>query len=691
MQADVVSAHRVGRISRIRALPLASNHHLGMAIAKLYLATRWDWEYATRPGFPNDFSEHRPPIGVDTMDSAQSLVIPGIVRYGPWVELTGVPSCSKPPALMSTSVWVSFLSSTSFRPISRRPFPLKGPSMNKTIWSCWFQGREAAPPLAKKCLSSWERSNPGWKLRCLDATTIERYVPVRQYIDLNGQSLTAASLSDLVRILLLREFGGVWVDATLFCNRPLDEWLPGVMEEGFFAFAAPGPDRPLSSWFLSAGSDNHLISTWCRRTIEYWSDRADSDDYFWFQHLFREMCEADRQAAEAWSRVPKVSADAPHALQFGGHMYRPQTEVLAEIDWTTPVFKLTYRLPEEGLNPGSLLEYLLERDGDEHGPYARGPGPAAPTPSGAAAPKSFASLKVSTENLGDHIQIISGLRLLSRLGIEPTRYIDRDDEIRSAPGLNEENDPVGILLNGWFKTNRAEWPPHPKLAPLIFGFHIRPFQCPELLSDASIDFLRRYQPIGCRDIYTESILRSKGVEVFTSNCLSLTLAGRIENSATQTEVFVVSRDERIRDYIPQSLEPYTFVSHYSGSSDFAANMRRAEELLETYRSRAKLIVTTLLHCALPAIAMGIPVVAIYPLSDETAHVSDRERFSSLARLMRIHRFDEIEGVDWSPAPIDVSEIKLQILDRFYQMAARWRIAPPPLMGPIAPSSVLPPP
>ena len=158
----------------------------------------------------------------------------------------------------------------------------------------------------------------------------------------------------------------------------------------------------------------------------------------------------------------------------------------------------------------------------------------------------FASLKVSTENLGDHIQIISGLRLLSRLGIEPTRYIDRDNEIQSAPGLDEEDGPVGILLNGWFKTNRAEWPPHPKLVPLIYGIHIRPNQCPELLSDASVDFFRRHQPIGCRDVYTENLLRSKGVEAFTSNCLSLTLPRRIDDPETQTEVFVVSRDERIR-------------------------------------------------------------------------------------------------------------------------------------------------
>ena len=383
-----------------------------------------------------------------------------------------------------------------------------------------------------------------------------------------------------------------------------------------------------------------------------------------------------------------MSADAPHALQFGGRMYRPAAEARNTIDWTTPVFKLTHRLSKDGLKPGSLLEYLLRHD--EGGRQVDELAP----PAGAAAgvtPRSFASLKVSTENLGDHIQIISGLRLLSRLGVEPTRYIDRDNEIQSAPGLDEEDGPVGILLNGWFKTNRAEWPPHPKLAPLIHGFHIRLFQCPELISDASIDFFRRHQPIGCRDVYTETLLRSKGVEAFTSNCLSLTLSRRIDDPKAQTEVFVVSRDERIKGYLPPSVGPYTFVNHYSGSSDFAANMTRAEELLDAYRSRAKLIITTLLHCALPAIAMGIPVVVFYPLNDETAHASDRERFSSLEGLVRVHRFEEIESVDWNPKPIDVGEIKLKILDRFYEMAARWRIAPPPPIGPIAPSSALPPP
>jgi hypothetical protein len=560
--------------------------------------------------------------------------------------------------------------------------------MKKTIWSCWFQGRDAAPHLIKRCFASWDRKNPGWDFRCLDAVSIQRYVNLQGVVDLHRQSVTAASLSDIVRILLLHEFGGVWVDATLLCNRPLDDWLPSTMSQGFFAFAAPAQDRLLSSWFLSAVPDHYLISAWCRRIVEYWSDRPNAENYFWFHDLFNDLCNSDDIAAEAWLRVPKISADGPHSVQFGGLMYRPQADAIDSVDWTTPVFKLTYRLPEQGVPSGSFLEYLLDHDDDDIRPSNQ----THPISNQRMVepPRRFASLKVSTENLGDHIQIFAGLRLLARLGIEPTRYFDRDEEIHSAPGLDQEFGPVGILLNGWFKTNREEWPPHPKLMPLILGFHIRLFQCPELISEASIEFFRQHQPIGCRDVYTTSLLRNRGVQAFTSNCLSLTFPRRIDNRAAQTEVFVVSRDERIKNYLPHSIGSYTFVSHYTGSRDFSANLVQAQELLETYRSRAKLIVTTLLHCALPAISMGIPVVVFYPLNDEAAHNSDRERFSSLEELVRVYRFDEIENVNWKPTPIDISETKLAILDRFYEMTAQWALKPLSPIGPLAPASVLPP-
>jgi Capsular polysaccharide synthesis protein len=74
--------------------------------------------------------------------------------------------------------------------------------------------------LVQKCLRSWEDQNPGWDVRCLDDSSALHYAPVLVYFDLTKRDVTVASLSDVLRISVLDEFESVWVDATLFCNRP---------------------------------------------------------------------------------------------------------------------------------------------------------------------------------------------------------------------------------------------------------------------------------------------------------------------------------------------------------------------------------------------------------------------------------------------------------------------------------------
>lgn len=607
--------------------------------------------------------------------------------------------------------------------------------MNKVIWTCWFQGRDQAPQLVQRCLSSWETQNPTWELRCLDSRLLQRYVDIPSFY---GKIITHASLSDVLRILLLREYGGIWADATLLCNRPLDTWLDAYLEQGFFAFARPpGSARPLSTWFLATEEHHLLVARWCARTLDFWAEHRRADDYFWSHGLFRDLLKTDPEFAHTWNMVPKVSVDGPCAIHHLG-MATPAAEVSERVDWQTPVFKLTYRIDERALGSDTLLSRALDAANPRTPTSPRHLTPLAPTPSSGSrtchaarqvlpsgpcqrkwrilttisvlasslrvklcrlvARKrtsfdptiTFASLKVSTENIGDHIQILAGRRLLARLGVHPTVYIDRDNEIASCDTLRRQSGQVAMLLNGWFKTNRNQWPPHPKIVPVFLGFHIRLFQCPELLSNEAVNYYTRYAPIGCRDVHTERLLRKNGIEAFVSNCLTLTLPRRRDDPRKQSKVFVVSRDRRMLDMLPKEICPYTYVSHYTGSRDFHANMSRAERLLNTYCSEARLIVTTLLHCALPAIAMGILVVVFYPLNDETRHASDRERFSALQELVPVYRLDEMDRVNWNPSPVPVGRQKLTIIDQLSRLAAeRWSLPEVEPVGPIAPSSALP--
>jgi hypothetical protein len=231
--------------------------------------------------------------------------------------------------------------------------------MERTIWSCWFQGQDSAPPLVRRCLASWATRNPGWDLRVLDRASFEQFV---QLPDLTGKRLSLASLSDLLRAHLLGRFGGIWVDATLYCNRRLEDWLQPVCGQGFFAFARPGPDRELASWFLAAEPDNRLIGEWLNAARHYWVQRRETDDYFWFHHLFGELCRRDPEFARAWQQVPKWSAHGPHAMQELG-LTSSAGLVDPRIDWSSPVFKLSHHLGPGDYRPGTLIWELLESGG----------------------------------------------------------------------------------------------------------------------------------------------------------------------------------------------------------------------------------------------------------------------------------------------------------------------------------------
>lgn len=279
--------------------------------------------------------------------------------------------------------------------------------MTKVIWILWLQGWEEAPEVVRLCYQSWRQQNPGWEVRFLDAETLVDYLPTSETLDLLvGRQITKASFSDLVRVSLLGEYGGVWVDATLFCHRPLDSWLSKAMPNGVFAFSRPSPDRPIASWFLAAKEGNHLIAKYRDHVLAYWKNRTVADDYFWFHYTFRDLLLSDSTALEIWRTTPKISADNPHAILRHGVTVPIEDSNPMAVD--TPVSKLTYRFepPMHSIGqrgtPRTPLDHLRERVATKEN-YA----PIRPEPLANQGSVNFGGISLSTTNLGDHIQVLA--------------------------------------------------------------------------------------------------------------------------------------------------------------------------------------------------------------------------------------------------------------------------------------------
>lgn len=266
----------------------------------------------------------------------------------------------------------------------------------KIIWIFWLQGWDAAPEIVQRCLQSWIRLNPGWDVRTLDGRSVDRFVNLAKALGPNFSTASPQAISDIVRMNLLAEHGGVWTDATVFCCQPLDSWLWEEVGAGFFVFTNPGRDRLISSWFLVSSTGNPLTSAVRDAVNRYWSERKFRSrpwlekrlgkilgrsvrlaqlwlstpirdglrlhPYFWLHYLFAQTVRRNKQAAAVWARAGKRDASGPSRLQQFGMSNPPDETIIAEIDrGAEPLYKLDVRAGAAALRTGGALDYLLKR------------------------------------------------------------------------------------------------------------------------------------------------------------------------------------------------------------------------------------------------------------------------------------------------------------------------------------------
>lgn len=100
----------------------------------------------------------------------------------------------------------------------------------KIIHYCWFGGKEL-PELAQTCIESWKTHLPDYEIRIWNESNfnLDLFPFVRQAYD----SKKFAFVTDVVRLFVLKEYGGLYMDTDVEVLKPLDQFLSHSAFSGF--------------------------------------------------------------------------------------------------------------------------------------------------------------------------------------------------------------------------------------------------------------------------------------------------------------------------------------------------------------------------------------------------------------------------------------------------------------------------
>jgi hypothetical protein len=221
--------------------------------------------------------------------------------------------------------------------------------------------------------------------------------------------------------------------------------------------------------------------------------------------------------------------------------------------------------------------------------------------------------------------------------------LDRDNMVETANRYR--NKTIHLIMNGWFMhsirngTERYNWPPPSNICPIFISFHVsKDFL---VKNPDSIQYLKKHEPIGCRDMTTLEKCKAAGIKAYYSGCLTLTMDSLHTSNDGSTYVVdtrigpTTTPNTTVKAGATKSGKTVHHISHspYTGSN--SELFKKAYDLLVRY-SRADKIITSRLHCCLPCLAMNKSVTFQSPRGVPFKRVNEwgsKGRFTGLKDIM----------------------------------------------------------
>lgn len=236
-----------------------------------------------------------------------------------------------------------------------------------------------------------------------------------------------------------------------------------------------------------------------------------------------------------------------------------------------------------------------------------------------------------SRNIGDSIQTIASLGHLvrhrgfkytghegivefideARGRLKPERAVDSPDATfnmidlyRDANVYQQLPEKTWALMFGWYMHSTYikgfNIPFHPNLLPIPVSMF---FRYAESITPEAADYLRNFGPIGCRDWQSVALLTAAGVPAFFSGCITTTIDTLFAPAGPD------HRGGRLFVDSPKTGEGDSRVQVQASMrhKSVLENLRVGRRWVTSYADKYREVVTSRLHCYLPARSVGADV------------------------------------------------------------------------------------
>ena len=218
--------------------------------------------------------------------------------------------------------------------------------MSDIIWVCWWQGYDNAPEIVKKCIDSMRRNCGSKKLVIIDESNYKDYVHIPGWIEEKKEKgiITRTHFSDITRLCLLAEHGGLWLDSTFFCVDSLEPYfnypLWSIKRPDYLHCSIAG--GMFATYSLRCSFENRWIfKTILDLYLHYWEINERQIDYLTLDYMFVLAQQIDERIKNEFEKIIPNNPNCDELIKvINKEFNKDEWDKLKE---NTRLFKLSWK------------------------------------------------------------------------------------------------------------------------------------------------------------------------------------------------------------------------------------------------------------------------------------------------------------------------------------------------------------